>query len=62
MMEEAPLCTWLEEEQDCSIWTTSCDQVWTFFDDGPEENGVKFCPYCGKAVEAVPCQVEEEEE
>ena len=27
-----------------------CGLVWVFTDDGPEENGVNYCPKCGLPI------------
>ena len=41
-------CEWKFDEED--YWETACGHYWCFLADGPKENGVKFCPYCGKEV------------
>ena len=43
------LCDWTYEGETCSF-ETSCGHAFKFIDDGIEENGFKFCPYCGKAI------------
>lgn len=45
-------CTWHCEE-DINNWHSDCGYQFQFMEDGPEENGVKFCPKCGKSV-AIP--------
>jgi hypothetical protein len=41
-------CIWeCSSDPDVSFWNTSCGEAWTFITDGPKENGMKFCPYCG---------------
>lgn len=42
-------CTWTFSNYD-DHWTGTCGVEWIFPDGGPEENGVKFCPKCGKSV------------
>lgn len=42
-------CTWTFSNYD-DHWTGTCGAEWVFNDGGPEENGVKFCPKCGKSV------------
>jgi len=32
------------------IWETDCGNAHEFFADGPEQNGYKFCPYCGRRI------------
>lgn len=42
-------CTWTFSSYD-DHWSGTCGAEWVFNDGGPEENGVKFCPKCGKSV------------
>lgn len=42
-------CTWTFSNYD-DHWSGTCGVEWIFPDGGPEENGVKFCPKCGKSV------------
>lgn len=44
-----PQCTWTFSNYD-DHWSGTCGVEWIFPDGGPEENGVKFCPKCGKSV------------
>jgi len=48
-------CAW-EEDQD-GIWHASCgdtkDHCFYFESDGPERNGFKFCPFCGRKLAQV---------
>lgn len=41
-------CEWVCD--DVGTWRGKCGTEWQFFDDGPDENGMKFCPGCGKPV------------
>lgn len=45
-------CTWAEDWE--GVWRTTCDNAFEFMVDGPTENGVKFCCYCGKPVDVKP--------
>ena len=45
-------CEW-KPDSDHS-WEGQCGTKWQFFDDGPTENGMKFCPGCGKPVLSSP--------
>ena len=38
-------CEW-KADDDGTYWT-GCDQAFVFNEGGPNENGMKFCPYCG---------------
>jgi hypothetical protein len=31
-------------------WDTACGEKFTFIDSGPEDNKMRFCPYCGGAL------------
>ena len=44
-------CRW--KQDDTGDWFTRCGEGWTFTDGGVAENRIKFCPYCGKPIEAV---------
>jgi hypothetical protein len=44
-------CTWELDHGD-NAWAGTCGSYWLFENEGPKENGVKFCPECGK-----PCVV-----
>ena len=44
-------CTWTHTDycfEDC--WETSCGNVWCLIEGTPTENGMQFCPYCGKPL------------
>lgn len=48
-----PVCVWyLDDIGGESAWETDCHHTFEFNDDGPVENGFKFCPYCGVALAA----------
>jgi hypothetical protein len=42
-------CGWAEDS-DGSAWETSCRKLFILNDGGPAENGMNFCPFCGKAL------------
>lgn len=48
-------CKWKVEVtilgDNTDTWATSCDNMFEFFNDGPKENGFKYCPYCGGEIE-----------
>ena len=55
-------CEWKYDE-DMSAWETDCGQAWCLSNDGTlEENGVRFCHYCGRPIMAVAADVPEVEE
>jgi hypothetical protein len=46
--EEKPHnCRWTLDIED-NLWSGDCGACWYFEFDGPVENGVRFCPGCGK--------------
>ena len=48
ILDQKP-CSWRAEED--GIWHTLCDRYWEFSNhDGPTDNGMKFCCYCGKPL------------
>lgn len=42
-------CTWTEDPD--GIWYTSCEHAHEFTTGTREENGYKFCPYCGNEIQ-----------
>jgi DNA-directed RNA polymerase subunit RPC12/RpoP len=41
-------CRWKYDED--GKWDTSCGESFCFIEDGPKENNMKFCPYCGSRI------------
>lgn len=44
-MSESRKCFWKDDEG--GPWETGCGRWFECIEDGPEENGFKFCCYCG---------------
>lgn len=46
-------CKWTYDDYHC-VYETECDKAF-YFDDSSnlDENNFKFCPYCGKIIEAI---------
>ena len=44
-------CVWERVTEGLSLWSSTCGHEWEFLDAGPEENEVKFCPFCGGRME-----------
>lgn len=40
-------CVWMPEEWPGEAWETSCDGLYQITTGTPEDNGMKFCPFCG---------------
>ncbi len=47
---KAEQCTWTQSEDPHipDTWEANCGAIWTFTEGGPKDNGMKFCPNCGK--------------
>jgi hypothetical protein len=45
-------CRW-RQDADSGSWDTDCGGKFEFIDDGPAENKMRFCPYCGKPLKEV---------
>lgn len=45
-------CHWYQQDfQECETWQTSCgDKLFNVLNGTPKENGMHFCPYCGKNI------------
>lgn len=53
--DRLPACKWKQDEGDMSgVWWTDCGEGHVFEVDGPTENKMKFCCYCGHSLEEVP--------
>ncbi len=44
-------CAWTEDGD--GVWQTACGEAFVFTDGGPAENRARFCPYCGRPLEAI---------
>jgi hypothetical protein len=42
-------CLWHQVDSS-DMWWTECDKAAFFVDEGPVENGFKYCPYCGGEI------------
>lgn len=51
--EKKETCIW-EQHEDSDVQYCGCGKnLFEFFEGGPKENHFKFCPYCGRPIEAV---------
>lgn len=41
-------CEWYQDEN--GLYHTSCGEIYETIADTREENGIMFCPYCGREV------------
>ena len=46
-----PVCVWREDYE--GNWKSSCRKLWSFEEDSPADNDVRFCPWCGRKVKIV---------
>ena len=47
---EVTECQWSLEDDDSGTWRSSCGELWSFIDGGPNENRVTYCHHCGGKV------------
>lgn len=41
-------CRWVNDDPDgWNTWETECEATFQLNDGTPQDNGMKFCPYCG---------------
>ncbi len=57
--QPAETCKWSADFE--GVWWTDCDEAHVLTNDGPTENNMKFCCYCGKPLEAAPYKEPEDE-
>jgi hypothetical protein len=43
-------CTWTLDDDELGTWASSCGELWSFIDGGPDENRVSYCHHCGGKV------------
>jgi len=49
--DEVDTCRWVWDEA-TEAYETDCGELFQFMTDGPIENGMRYCCYCGKPIEA----------
>jgi hypothetical protein len=49
-MTELDYCEWHLDDDEANAWESSCDDVFYFENGDPHQNGMKFCPFCGKRL------------
>lgn len=42
-------CDWYYSQFDY-YWVTECENAWEIIEGNPKENGMNFCPFCGKEL------------
>lgn len=53
MVEVKQVCTWRLDEWGNEPWVSDCGLQWALPDGPPKDNGMRFCPGCGKALAAL---------
>ena len=43
-------CEWELEDVESNLYATGCKNRELIFEGTPEENGYKYCPYCGRKI------------
>lgn len=41
-------CEWKQDEDQHGLWETDCGNLFDITEGTPHENGMNYCPYCGK--------------
>lgn len=61
MRSDDATCGWYRDgDEDCTEWASQCGQYFTLNDGTPESNGFRFCFHCGKPLETLPPESDEE--
>lgn len=59
-MEQTEKCRWREGWEGYG-WESECGNVFAVFSGTPAENGMRFCPYCGRHLVEILMEEDEEE-
>ena len=49
-VEQESECEWELEDSESNLYVTECVNRHLIFEGTPEENGYKYCPYCGRKI------------
>lgn len=55
-------CEWHLDDEEGGAWESACGQLWYFEDGDAEDNGMKFCPFCGRHLTQRPPDADNESE
>lgn len=47
------ICRWHQDDEYSTSFSSDCGNYFSFTDDGPDDNGLRFCPFCGLPLTAV---------
>ena len=63
MSIDYPICTWTPNtDYETEYWDTGCGKESFVLEGGLKENGMNYCPYCGKLIQEVVMQVADDKE
>jgi hypothetical protein len=51
--DDAGKCVWAISHYvllDYGVWKTGCGKSWMLNDGTPTENGMRYCPFCGREI------------
>ena len=46
-------CKWKLEDAEVNLYITGCENRQFIFEGTPEEDGYRYCPYCGRKIKEV---------
>lgn len=49
-VEQESECEWKLEDSESNLYVTGCENRQLIFEGTTEENGYKYCPYCGRKI------------
>ena len=52
MEKQKTECEWKLEDLEQNLYATECENRQLIFEGTPEENGYKYCHYCGRKIKA----------
>lgn len=61
-VEKAKVCEWVQEEFESEHWSGECGIEWITFEDTPKNNGMNFCPKCGRPLKQIEKELDEDDD
>ena len=43
-------CAWSLDDPEWNTWKSECGAYFNLVDSTPEQNGMKFCPFCSRGL------------
>lgn len=50
VLRQGEACKWTYQDYE-NAWKTDCENIFCIIEGTPEDNEMKYCPYCGKRIE-----------